>query len=330
MTIITVIGSLNKDLVTYTNKVPGAGETYQANAFQTHNGGKGLNEALATAKLLPVSADIKVRMVGRVGNDSFGQELKGCLADAGVDVSQVTEEPLPSGVAVILVEASGENRILITPGANGKLSLDEAAVAAIFPVSEEPEFVILQNEQPDPAENMKMLKKNNPAVNIAYNPSPFYEVSDPAVLGLVDVLIINEGEAADLAKSVLAGPALEKVNGKIGSSFVEGYLALASLLVNKINGDNLNTVVITLGAKGAIYANMVHGAKFYAAEKVAKVVDTTGAGDTFLGAIVGQLALDQSIDDLMAFASKASSIVIQREGAAESIPTHAEVLEAMK
>lgn len=147
---ITIIGSLNYDLVTYTNKVPQGGETYQANSFETHVGGKGLNESIAVAKLTPKNSvllssttttttsgdgDGAIRMVGKIGDDSFGQQLKQFLIDNKVNVDHVhTVNNQTSGVAVILVEEeTGENRILITLGANGELKLDDKEYESIFP-----------------------------------------------------------------------------------------------------------------------------------------------------------------------------------------------------
>ena len=180
---ITIIGSLNYDLVTYTNKVPQGGETYQANSFETHVGGKGLNESIAVAKLTPKNSvllssttttttttsgdgDGAIRMVGKIGDDSFGQQLKQFLIDNKVNVDHVhTVNNQTSGVAVILVEEeTGENRILITLGANGELKLDDKEYESIFPKTTGSitttttttkegrgylSFVILQNEYPD-------------------------------------------------------------------------------------------------------------------------------------------------------------------------------------
>lgn len=186
---ITVIGSLNYDLVTFTNKVPEGGETYQANSFETHMGGKGLNEAIAVARLSP-EGKVNTRMVGRVGTDQFGDSLKQCLVDAGVDVSNVKAIDGSSGVAVIIVEENGENRILITPGANGKLSLSDEEYASIFKYDA---FVVLQNEYPDTAKSITWLKTHKPEINIAYNPSPYKpKLITHEILSKIDLLIVNE------------------------------------------------------------------------------------------------------------------------------------------
>ena len=124
---ITVIGSLNYDLDTFTDRLPNAGETFRANHFETHAGGKGLNQAAAIGKLKNPSSRYSVRMIGNVGNDTFGKQLKDTLSDCGVDITHVgTYEGINTGTATILIEekAGGQNRILIVEGANSKTIYD--------------------------------------------------------------------------------------------------------------------------------------------------------------------------------------------------------------
>lgn len=302
---ITVIGSLNYDLVTYTDTVPAAGETTQANAFEKHLGGKGLNEALACARLMPRSQRL-VRMIGHVGSDAFGRELMTCLEELGVDTEHVrTIEGQSLGVAVILVEASGENRILITAGANGDLKPSEREFEQYFTV--DAGYVVLQNEFPRPLETIGWIKRHRPSINIAYNPSPFKpELVTAEALSQVDLLIVNEGEARGVARLV----------GEDNQEFEP----LAAELVKHLNPHNVCTVIITLGARGCVYA-LGREVASVASVKVDKVVDTTGAGDTFFGGVVLQLSLGRDIGTAVRFATVASSIAIGVKGAAESIPT---------
>lgn len=386
---ITIIGSLNYDLVTYTNKVPQGGETYQANSFETHVGGKGLNESIAVAKLTPKNSvllssttttttsgdgDGAIRMVGKIGDDSFGQQLKQFLIDNKVNVDHVhTVNNQTSGVAVILVEEeTGENRILITLGANGELKLDDKEYESIFPkttgsittttttTTKEGEggylsFVILQNEYPDMVKSINWIKSNRPQLNIAYNPSPFKsELITKELLSKIDLLIVNEGEALDVANHLLKNShqqdLIDKINqinksnvtnstGDNHTVLVEVFLKLAIELQKLINPDNIQIIVITMGSKGSIYIAKNSGGgggggsqttpQFIKSRKVEKVIDTTGAGDTFFGAIVLNLALGKLIDYAIKFATTASSLTIQKKGAAEGIPSYEEVMEIL-
>ena len=383
---ITIIGSLNYDLVTYTNKVPQGGETYQANSFETHVGGKGLNESIAVAKLTPKNSvllngsssttttsgdgDGAIRMVGKIGDDSFGQQLKQFLIDNKVNVDHVhTVNNQTSGVAVILVEEeTGENRILITLGANGELKLDDKEYESIFPkttgsitttttTTKEGEggylsFVILQNEYPDTVKSINWIKSNRPQLNIAYNPSPFKsELITKELLSKIDLLIVNEGEALDVANHLLKNShqqdLIDKINqinksnvpnstGDNHTLLVEVFLKLAIELQKLINPDNIQIIVITMGSKGSIYIAKNSGGggsqttpQFIKSRKVEKVIDTTGAGDTFFGAIVLNLALGKLIDYAIKFATTASSLAIQKKGAAEGIPSYEEVMEIL-
>lgn len=381
---ITIIGSLNYDLVTYTNKVPQGGETYQANSFETHVGGKGLNESIAVAKLTPKNSvllssttttttsgdgDGAIRMVGKIGDDSFGQQLKQFLIDNKVNVDHVhTVNNQTSGVAVILVEEeTGENRILITLGANGELKLDDKEYESVFPkttgsitttttTTKEGEggylsFVILQNEYPDTVKSINWIKSNRPQLNIAYNPSPFKsELITKELLSKIDLLIVNEGEALDVANHLLKNShqqdLIDKINqinksnvtnstGNNHTLLVEVFLKLAIELQKLINPDNVQIIVITMGSKGSIYIAKNSGGgsqttpQFIKSRKVEKVIDTTGAGDTFFGAIVLNLALGKLIDYAIKFATTASSLTIQKKGAAEGIPSYEEVMEIL-
>ncbi|CAK7901639.1 ribokinase [[Candida] anglica] len=323
MPTITVIGSLNYDLVTYTDKVPEGGETFQANSFENHLGGKGLNEALASARLLKDTSVNKVRMVGNIGEDSFGKELKQALLDANVDTQFVQTLPnQSSGVAVILVEEqTGENRILITAGANGELKPTDSDYNKIFPKDQvsKGDFVILQNEYPDTVKSIEWIKANRPSINIAYNPSPFKpELITSDVLSKIDLLILNEGEALDVARQM--GHSVDK-----DLDIVTQAKELAEQLSRSINKDNIQTIVITLGSKGSVFTSGGSTPSFTKSRTVDKVVDTTGAGDTFFGGVTVELSLGKTIDEAIEFATCASSITIRSKGAAESIPTFLQV-----
>lgn len=326
---ITIVGSLNYDLVTYTDKVPAGGETYQATSFENHLGGKGLNEALATSRLTDKALNAEIRMVGNVGDDSFGGELKQALVDSGVDTTYVnTLNGVSSGVAVIIVESSGENRIMIIAGANGQLKPSDEDYATYFPkdVDQSGDFVMLQNEYPDTVKTIDWLKKNHPKINIAYNPSPFKpELFSEEFLSKIDFLIVNEGESLDIAKSLFSETEHKLFLQKIADNKAKGFEELANKLQTLVNQENICTVIITMGSLGSIVSHKTDPPVFYESAKITTVVDTTGAGDTFFGGVVLKLANGSTINEAIKFATNASALVIQKKGAAESIPTFEEV-----
>ena len=324
MTTITVIGSLNYDLVTFTDKVPSAGETFQANSFENHLGGKGLNEALAVARLSP--KEITTRMIGNIGNDNFGKELKQALVDSDVDVNFVkTLQDQSLGVAVILVEEGGENRILITAGANGELKPSKEEYKEYFSTQHDG-FVILQNEYPDTVKTMDWLVTNRSEINIAYNPSPFKkDLITHEILRNIDLLIVNEGEALDVERYLGGSVDNGKVDAATKSDNISRFSELSTKLQGMINPFKVNTVIITMGSHGCVFVSKGLEPQFHPSRKVKEVVDTTGAGDTFFGGVVLQLALGKDIGEAVKFATVASSLVIQKKGAAESIPKYEDV-----
>ncbi|KAM3161522.1 Ribokinase [Lachancea thermotolerans] len=328
---VYVCGSLNYDLVTFTDRIPDAGETFRANKFETHAGGKGLNQTIAVSKLLSADQGVKVSMIGHVGDDSFAGELIEILNRNGVDTRLVTAlKGVNTGVATIIVEQrTGQNRILISEGANGHTKFDENQLEVMFPPEsqgEGPFFVIFQNEIPGTISAMRWLKQNRPESVIVYNPSPFKDV-ERGDWSLVDLLIVNEIEALQVLESGFGAAVTADYKSKINVDFVAGYKEVAINLQSKlISGKSSSFVVITLGEKGCVFASEEsQKAQFVEALRVENVIDTTGAGDTFLGGVVSQLCTNHSLRDSVAFATKASSLSIQRSGAAESIPVHSEI-----
>ncbi|SCV00843.1 LAMI_0G07668g1_1 [Lachancea mirantina] len=329
--LVTVFGSLNYDLVTFTKRVPNAGETFAADRFETHIGGKGLNQAVALAKLRSPTSNIKVEMIGSVGKDAFGEEILQCLQENGVCVEKIrTLTEVKTGVATILVEEnSGQNRILIAAGANGCTDYVPETLEKLFPSDNLPslDYVIFQNEIPGTIPTIQWLNAHRPGHKIVYNPSPFKE-TDKQIWELVDVLVVNEIEALQIVSSVYSVRDAEHMALKASKNAIMGYKSIANALTGDLltNGDD-SGVIITLGELGVVFKTKKDKeASHLEAAKVAKVVDTTGAGDTFLGAVVTQLCSGESMRDAVAFAVKASAIGIQRSGAAESIPLFNEIL----
>lgn len=323
MTLFTVVGSLNYDLVSYSERVPEAGETFQGDSFETHIGGKGLNQTIALARMARAQ---KVRMVGSVGEDDFGKALNGALKENGVDSSGVTTvEGVSSGVAVIVVErATGENRILITSGANAHTTYSEDELSDLFKDVED-EVVVFQNEIPGTRPTIEWLYKHRPQTTIVYNPSPYYKFSSE-ILHMVDTLIVNEGEMLAIGKDSFTEEQYSKIVTKVQQEPIAAYQEMLHVFQAKLSPNKSQTLVITLGKSGSLYKTKDSEGRIYATE-VKKVVDTTGAGDTFLGAFITQLSIS-NIQDALEFASRASSLAIQKNGASESIPTHDQVINS--
>lgn len=306
---ITVIGSLNHDLVTFTSVFPDAGETVQGDFFEEHLGGKGMNECVAAASLSK-SGDQSVRMWGQLGSDRPAKLFLDRLAGLNVDTSLIEQvKGTSTGCATIVVQ-DGENRIIIIGGANSLFSPTAEQLQHVFPTDDPTHWVILQNEFPNPEFIIEWLKANVPSVKIVYNPSPLREHFD---YSKVDYLVVNETEAR---KSFWKG------HGEL-----QDDSDLAQLVV-RARAQLSGTLIVTLGSRGCIYnlPNETGFVEIPAHEVSGKIVDTTGAGDTFLGGFVAHRSGGASIEQSLKFAGAASSLAIQKKGASESIPTYAQVI----
>ncbi|KAK7206369.1 Ribokinase-like protein [Myxozyma melibiosi] len=310
---ITILGSLNYDMVVYTPRMPAPGETMHSDAFETHNGGKGANQALAARRLSPPET-VEVAMVGRVGQDGFGSELREGLEKAGVDVSRVEMVQGESGVAVILVERSGENRILVHGGANDTFTPEDITTSLFTAHDNTPtDYLILQNELPLAVVRRAISLASELNIKIVYNPSPM----SPEILEWHDLLpsiaylVVNESEL-----SALIGVDLEVSSAAdITSETITAGVALL-YTTRGFTG----TVVVTFGGHGSLFC--VSGSKpvFQPPYKPASVVDTTGAGDSFLGAFVGAIASGRSEAEAIRWGAAAGCLAVQKKGAADSIP----------
>lgn len=332
---ISIVGSLNYDLVTYADSIPAPGETIRANSFQTHTGGKGLNQAIAIAKLKRPDSFYDIRMIGTVGRDNFGFELIHILQEHHVDVSQVVIHPTEkTGVATILVEKkTGQNRILITAGANGESVYNDDQLEAIFPETlknnnEDRHMVLFQQEIPNPCSIMKWLKRERKNYDIVFNPSPFKSIEIDN-WNLIDILIVNEVESLQIIESVLENNIVAEIKKEIRTNFMKGYEEICIILQKRcVNPKGPGIVIITLGAKGVLFLSKEQReVKFREPVKNIKVIDTTGAGDTFLGAFITQYYQGIDIVKAVEFSTKASCLTIQNPGASESIATYSEVIQ---
>jgi ribokinase len=291
---ITVVGSLNMDLIARTPRFPQPGETIIGDEFRTAPGGKGANQAVAAARL-----GAQVSMVGRVGRDAFAESLLNNLAAAGVDHTSVIHDPeAATGVALIAVDDAGQNSIVVASGANARLSpvdVDgaEAAIAGA-------DALLLQLESPLETVTRAAKVARAHGVSVILNPAPARPLPD-ALLALVDVLIPNESETALLTGLPVGDP-------------VEAEAAATAL-----RELGVGTVILTLGERGALLARE-DGAEYFPAFEVTPV-DTTAAGDAFVGGFAVALAEGRSLAEAVQWGNGAGALATTKLGAQPSLPT---------
>ena len=321
--IITVIGSLNIDLVTLTPRIPSAGETITASSFSAGPGGKGGNQATACARLsrpkptfephLTPTPDIIVKFIGAIGADNFGTQIISFMSRCSIDTSEVMiVDRQPTGVAVILVEKdTGENRILLSPGANFALVAEDFKIAKSLGTPL-PNLILLQLEIPLSTVLQVIKTAMIAKVDILLNPAPAVLLPTEAYQGLTH-LIMNETEAATLSGRSLA-------------EFERADFNWANV-TREFIAKGVKNVVVTLGAKGAFFANedFLDG-ELVPAAAVETVVDTTAAGDTFVGAYaISIVKKEGNTRDIIARACKAAARTIEKAGSQQSIPWSDEV-----
>ncbi len=300
---IFVVGSLNVDLVVRTQRLPRSGETVMGTQMNTYPGGKGANQAVAAAKL-----GARTKMVGRVGTDAFGETLRTFLGSQGVDIAWVIPTgDATTGVAMIVVAESGENSIVVAPGANGLVA--EGDVAGV-PLARG-DVVVCQLEIPSFTVERVLARARASGATTIVNAAPA-RPDDRDIFRLADVLIVNEIELAELTGS-----------GPIDVSSVDDVAQAAIQL--RTHAEQI--VVTTLGGRGALA--IAGDRRIYIEGRRVAVVDTTGAGDAFVGAIAARISAGATIDDALAHANAAASICVQRHGAGPSMPTAAEVDDAL-
>jgi ribokinase len=295
---VFVAGSINMDVVATADRHPQVGETVAGKAVLYFPGGKGANQAVAAAKLGAAAT-----LIGRLGTDAFGQELRAFLVAQGVDLAFVKDTPeAHSGTALITI-ANADNTIVVVPGANALVSAEDIGAAVLA----RGDVAVSQFEIPLPTITAFFGKARAAGATTILNPAPAIKFGQE-VLDLVDVLVLNETELGFLTGTELR-------DSDEPARFVEAARSL------RTSGDRM--ICVTLGKRGVLA--LAGGDASVIAGRAVKAVDTTGAGDCFVGALAAQLSGGRPIRDALSYANAAASICVQRMGAAPSMPTAAEV-----
>ena len=296
MSNIIVVGSLNADLVVRTPRFPQPGETISGEDLLIIPGGKGANQAVAAARQGASTA-----MVGRVGNDSFGPELIGNLKQNDVETSHVqTDAQAATGTAIIVVDAKGQNSIVLSPGGNGRVT---PADISDVPFGDY-KLLLLQLEIPTEAVLAAAQRAKESGLRVLLNPAPARALPDE-LLSLPDFLVPNESELSLLTN--------QPVND----------IASAENAAKTLLGRGVKNVIVTLGANGALIVS--NDLTRHIPSFKVDVVDTTAAGDAFIGGFASALLLDKSIEEAVRYGCACGALAATRFGAQPSLPTKEDV-----
>jgi ribokinase len=296
---IYVIGSSNTDMVIKSVKLPAPGETVIGGVFLMNAGGKGANQAVASAKL-----GAEVIFVSKVGNDIFGKQAVEGFKNIGINTDFVfTDSENPSGVALILVDGHGENSISVASGANGNLQISEVQQA--IDKVQAGDIVLLQLEIPLQTVTETIKKCSEKGAKVILNPAPAQKL-DESYFKYLSMITPNETEA-----EILTGIKVTDLD-------------TAKLAANDFHRKGISEVIITMGSKGAFYSNK--DKQVLIPSPKVSAIDSTAAGDVFNGALCVAISEGQAIEEAIVFACKAASISVTRMGAQASAPTRDEIL----
>lgn len=296
---VIVAGSLNIDLVVNLKRMPNPGETVHGDTFQTFPGGKGLNQAVAAAR-----SSAKTSMIGAVGDDPYSQTLRDVLGAGSIDSRLVRTINGPCGTAIIEVDASGQNRIVVIPGANAEMKASEVSGSEFSSDS----ILLAQLESPVAELSAIFASAKAQGAKTILNPAPAIELPD-SFLRNVDILVPNQHEA-------------KLLSGLAADSRDEAIAAAKSLLQRGVSA-----VVVTLGENGAVYVSASE--EIYQPAFKVSPVDTTAAGDAFCGAFAAELDRGSSIADALRYACAAGGLSTTKSGAVPSVPTELEIRSFM-
>jgi len=293
MSYILIVGSSNTDMVIQTGHLPKPGETIIGGNFFMNPGGKGANQAVAAARL-----GASVKFITKTGDDIFGQEAREHFRNEGIDITDsVVDTRYPSGVALITVDQSGENTILVASGANGQLLPGDIPFDSIL--TNECKVVLLQLEIPLSTVSAVTDEANRRGIPVILNPAPATELDDE-LLNKVNILTPNEIEA-----SMLSGIAVTDLDS-------------AKSACRALQNKGVETIILTMGSKGALICTNLEFIHITAPEVHA--IDTTAAGDVFNGALASAISRGRSMIEAVEFACKAASVSVTRLGAQQSVP----------
>ena len=301
--IIVVLGGINMDLVTVADRLPAPGETLVGRSFAVYPGGKGANQAVAAAAM-----GARTTMVGRVGGDAFAQQLRGALAGRGVDVSAVVTDPsTSSGIAVIHIDASGQNRIVQILGANW--TCGDAEVNRASQALSNASALMLQLEVPVEVSLRAAREAKARGAMVILDPGPPSQVPDDLFM-LCDYITPNETEA----EALVGFPVRDVVSTR----------AAAEELVRR----GIGCAIIKMGAKGAFYLTEEEGR--HASAFAVEAIDTVGAGDAFNGALAVALCEGKGLAEAVKWANAAGALAVTRVGAQDAMPRRREVESFLK
>jgi ribokinase len=309
---VIVVGSVNVDLVVTAARLPTLGETVTGGTFARHHGGKSANQAVAAARL-----GARAVFVGAIGDDELGRDASAALEGEGIDLSELRVHPqAPTGVALIAVDAQGENLITVASGANAALEAAdvEAALDRVAPVPTD--VVLVGCEIPLPAVRAALASATSAGARTVLNPAPA-DGLDRSVFGLADILTPNRGELASI---------VAHESRRLGRSAPSSPERAARMLLERnAEGDGVRqAVLVSLGAAGALLVEAAGAAIELPAARV-RAVDTVGAGDTLNGALAAGLAAGLALSEAARRAVAAAGLAVTRAGAREGMPTATEL-----
>jgi ribokinase len=294
---IAVIGSINLDVVNRVRSFPAPGETIHSEGTEYSHGGKGANQAVAAAM-----AGAQVVMAGAVGTDPYGGQLVASLQGFGVDTALIAKKDGNSGMAFITVDASSQNQIILSEGANGQLT--QGDIQGVWQL-DDIRAIVLQNEIPWETNREALKQARERGLHVVFNPAPA-RVIEQELLPCIGTLVLNETEAEFVTGITVGG---EKEAVRAAEQLIKG---------------GVGEVIVTLGAQGALYLAR-DGIRIFAEAFTVQAVDTTAAGDTFIGYYTALRAEGMPAERALKYATAASALAVTRKGAQTSVPAREEV-----